>query len=105
MNTATRVREATPASGPAGAGQDVVIFGASGDLSNRKILPALGRLSANQDLRVIGAGRRAMDCEQFREVVARSSGNPALAASARWIRLDYAAVDGYRHLRDAAEPD
>ena len=105
MNTATRVREATPASGPAGAGQDVVIFGASGDLSNRKILPALGRLSTNQDLRVIGVGRRAMDREQFRDLVARSSGNPALAASARWMQLDYGAAEGYRHLRDATEPE
>ena len=82
-----------------------MIFGASGDLSKRKILPALGRLSANRDLRVIGVGRRAMDREQFRDLVANSSGHPALAASARWMQLDYEAADGYRRLRDVTETD
>lgn len=105
MTTVKNVREAMSASGPAGSGQDVVIFGASGDLSNRKILPALGRLSAKRDLRVIGVGRGAMGGQQFQDLVAKSSGSPALAASARWIQLDYAAADGYRHLRDATETD
>ena len=99
------MREVEATSGPGGTGQDVVIFGASGDLSNRKILPALGRLAANRDLRVIGVGRRALDREQFRDLVARSSGSPALAASARWLQLDYAATDGYRRLADASETD
>jgi glucose-6-phosphate 1-dehydrogenase len=102
MTTGSSVREAMPVSGPAGSGQDVVIFGASGDLSNRKILPALGRLATNRDLRVIGVGRRALGREQFRDLVARSSGSPALAARAEWIQLDYAAPDGYRRLGDAA---
>ena len=105
MKTVTSLPETRPASGPAGSGQDVVIFGASGDLSNRKILPALGRLSANRDLRVIGVGRRALDPEQFQDLVARSSGSPALAGSARWLQLDYTAEDGYWRLADASEAD
>ena len=101
MTTVTSVREAVPVSGPAGSGQDVVIFGASGDLSNRKILPALGRLATNRDLRVIGVGRRALSREQFRDLVLRSSGSPALAARSEWVQLDYAAADDYRRLSDA----
>jgi glucose-6-phosphate 1-dehydrogenase len=85
MTTVNSTGEATPASTPAGPATDVVIFGASGDLSNRKILPALGRLSAKRDIRVVGVGRRAMSREQFCELVARSS---ASQPSAR-------APDGY----------
>lgn len=105
MTAANSVREAMPASGPAGSGQDIVIFGASGDLSNRKILPALGRLSANRDLRVIGVGRRDMNREQFRDLVATSSRSPALAASATWVQLDYAAADGYRRLKNSTDAE
>jgi glucose-6-phosphate 1-dehydrogenase len=99
------VPEVMPASRSTGPGQDVVIFGASGDLSNRKILPALGHLAADRDLRVIGVGRRALAREQFQDLVARSSGRPALAASAEWIQLDYAAANSYRRLRDVVGSD
>jgi glucose-6-phosphate 1-dehydrogenase len=101
--TTVDVRDAISASKAARSPRDVVIFGASGDLSNRKILPALGRLSADRDLRVVGVGRRAMNREQFCDLVAKSSGSPALGASARWIQLDYAVGDGYRRLSDATK--
>ena len=56
-----------PAPGPT----TVVIFGASGDLTRRKLLPALYRLSTGQRLpqafNVIGVARTAMDDEGFRE--------------------------------------
>ena len=105
MTTVNSVREAVSAPKPAYSASSVVIFGASGDLSNRKILPALGRLSANRDLRVVGVGRRAMTREQFCDLVARSSGSPVLGASARWVQLDYAAEDAYRHLSDATNTE
>lgn len=82
-----------------------MIFGASGDLSNRKILPALGRLAENRDLRIVGVGRRAMSPQQFGDLVTRSSGRPALGASASWVQLDYADRDGYRRLSEAREGD
>src|SRR5215207_7669402 len=55
----------------------IVIFGASGDLTRRKLLPALYRLSINQRLptqfSVVGVARTRMDDEgfqkQFREAV------------------------------------
>ena len=56
--------EATP--GPT----TLVIFGASGDLTRRKLLPAIYHLARNQRLpprfAVIGVGRTAMDDDSFR---------------------------------------
>ena len=56
-----------PAPGPT----TVVIFGASGDLTRRKLLPAIYRLSKGQRLpsqfAVIGAARTAMGDEDFRQ--------------------------------------
>ena len=74
------------------SGVDLVIFGATGDLSRRKILPSLGALVTRErtKLRVIGAGRSHDTTDQFRELVKEASGNPALAANAEWVTLDYA---------------
>jgi glucose-6-phosphate 1-dehydrogenase len=72
-------------------GVDLVIFGASGDLAQRKILPSLKRL-ANRDgtpLRVIGVGRAAQSTTRFRDVVRRRSGSTRLATTAEWVKLDY----------------
>src|SRR5947209_19541908 len=71
---------------------DLVIFGATGDLSRRKILPSLGALLTREGtkLRVIGAGRRHDTTEQFRDLVKEASGSPALAANAERVTLDYA---------------
>jgi glucose-6-phosphate 1-dehydrogenase len=52
----------------------VVIFGATGDLAARKLLPALYNLAVRQALpdafRVVGVGRRAMSDEAYRDKVA-----------------------------------
>ena len=74
-------------------GVDLVIFGASGDLAQRKILPSLKRLAARDStpLRIIGAGRAAQSTARFREVVKKRSGSQRLAATAEWVRLDYRA--------------
>ena len=74
------------------SGVDLVIFGASGDLAQRKILPALGALVAREGhkLRVIGAGRSPKTTDEFRALVAEASGSPVLAATAEWVHLDYA---------------
>src|ERR687898_825444 len=49
----------------------LVIFGASGDLTRRKLLPAIYRLSRGQRLparfSVIGVGRSELSDERFRE--------------------------------------
>src|SRR5215207_8899309 len=66
----------------------IVIFGASGDLTRRKLLPALYRLSTEQRLpprlSVIGVARTSMDdCgfrKQFREAVVEDR-QPEVASS------------------------
>ena len=71
---------------------DLVIFGASGDLSRRKILPSLGRLMARDSpaVRVIGAGRSPKSTEEFRKLVKEASKNDRLSSTAEWVHLDYA---------------
>jgi glucose-6-phosphate 1-dehydrogenase len=70
---------------------DLVIFGASGDLSRRKILPSLKHLAQRNGtaLRVIGAGRSHPSQQEFRDLVNESSGSPELAATAEWVQIDY----------------
>ena len=73
------------------ANVDLVIFGASGDLSRRKILPSLKHLAARNGaaLRVIGAGRSEQTRDEFRDLVSKSSGSRELAATAEWVQLSY----------------
>ena len=53
---------------------DLVIFGASGDLAQRKIIPALQSLNGGGGrLRVLGAGRSEMSREQFQQLVAEAT--------------------------------
>jgi glucose-6-phosphate 1-dehydrogenase len=86
-------------------GVDVVVFGASGDLASRKIIPALGRLASRWQVRLIGAGRSDLTRRQFQDVVASSAGDGALASAADWTRLDYGADESYGGLRDAIAVD
>ncbi|OCX62294.1 glucose-6-phosphate dehydrogenase [Thioclava sp. SK-1] len=55
---------------------DLVIFGATGDLANRKIFPGLyRRFQAGQmpmEARLIGAARSDMSCEEFRAHIRKS---------------------------------
>ena len=58
----------------------MVIFGASGDLTRRKILPALRGLAADGRIRLLGAGRSQMSQDDFRKLVTETTANPELAA-------------------------
>src|SRR5713226_1611859 len=73
------------------AGVDLVIFGASGDLSRRKILPSLKHLAQRNGtaLRVIGAGRSRPSQQEFRDLVNEASGSPELASTAEWVQINY----------------
>ncbi len=82
----------------------LVIFGASGDLAKRKIIPALRNLVGNGTrVRLLGAGRSEMSREDFQRLVAESSGSQELAAQADWIRLDYDTPDSYGALKQAVD--
>ena len=56
------------------APQDLILVGATGDLAQRKVLPALNRLAAEDllppDSRIIGYARSMYSDEQFRNLVA-----------------------------------
>jgi glucose-6-phosphate 1-dehydrogenase len=81
---------------------DLVIFGASGDLAHRKILPSLGHLVARegQPVRVIGASRSHKSTEDFRGEVKAASGNDSLSATAEWVQIDYADPLTYNPLKE-----
>jgi glucose-6-phosphate 1-dehydrogenase len=71
----------------------VVIFGATGDLAKRKLLPALHNLARRRALpdafRVVGVGRRPMTDEAYREKVAGDirefGGGPLDQAAWDWL--------------------
>jgi glucose-6-phosphate 1-dehydrogenase len=72
----------------------VVIFGATGDLARRKLLPALvnlaGRHALPERFTVVGVGRTPMTDEAYREKVARSLGefSPGPVDPALWAWLE-----------------
>jgi len=76
----------------------IVVFGASGDLARKKVLPALGALSAELPMRIVGAGRSSLDPEQFHDLVGAATGSAELARDAHWVHLDYNDCDSYADL-------
>ncbi|MCV2870098.1 glucose-6-phosphate dehydrogenase [Defluviimonas sp. WL0002] len=100
---------------------DLVVFGGTGDLARRKILPGLyRRFVAGQmpeDARIIGAARGDMDDEAFRSLVREAieefGGKAAQEAEALGLfleRLHYVAIDakgesGWSVLADLIRPD
>ncbi|MEL6643432.1 MAG: glucose-6-phosphate dehydrogenase [Pseudomonadota bacterium] len=100
---------------------DLVIFGGTGDLARRKILPGLfRRFSAGQmpaDARVIGAARSEMDDAGYREMIAEALAEfvpevarPEDQVSAFLERLHYVSIDatgtaGWEDLRDRVRSD
>jgi glucose-6-phosphate 1-dehydrogenase len=99
---------------------DLVIFGGTGDLARRKILPGLFRryLSAQMppDARVIGAARADLTTATYRDMVAAAIAEfggadagmaDALAAfldRVAYVRIDATGIDGWSHLRDQMRP-
>ena len=100
---------------------DLVIFGATGDLAHRKILPGLyRRFLAGQmppDSRIIGAARAVMTVEEFRasigeaiaEFVTKSRQDPAtialFLAQLHYIPIDAKGDGGWSDLRALVRPD
>jgi len=80
---------------------DIVIFGASGDLASRKVLPAVGAVSSRARLHVVGAGRSDLARDRFRQLVGEATGSADLAAGADWVRLEYDEPGTYAGLRGA----
>lgn len=98
---------------------DLVLFGATGDLARRKILPALfrrftiGQVPAKAQ--IIGTSRKDLSPSQFRDFVKGAVADTAPDAPAKTVaaflaRLDYVAVDakgdnGWDELSKKLRPD
>jgi glucose-6-phosphate 1-dehydrogenase len=83
----------------------VVIFGASGDLTQRKLVPALDNLVRHRRvggaLTLIGVGRSALSVEEFRERVAfhpQALAAAGLAGDVQYLSGAYDDPDTYRRL-------
>ncbi len=83
---------------------DLVVFGATGDLARRKLIPALfSRLKAGQippEARILGAARSELDAEGFRALAAQAlerhvpaERRDAETVAAFLAMLDFVAVD------------
>ena len=83
---------------------DLVIFGGTGDLARRKILPGLYRRFADgqipAEVQIIGAARSELTAEDFRKMVAEAFEEflPAAALDKKTVaaflgRIDYVAID------------
>ncbi len=71
MSVATATAPATKTAGQIPANQVIVLFGATGDLAKRKLLPGMFHLAQvglmPESFRIIGVARHEMDVEEFRE--------------------------------------
>lgn len=78
----------------------LLIFGITGDLSTRKLLPALRRIVRTDefaDLQVIGVSRREVD---VLSLVRQSTGDATLADRISIFSMDLAQSDDYRRLKE-----
>jgi glucose-6-phosphate 1-dehydrogenase len=86
----------------------LVIFGASGDLTERKLLPAIRQLAAHHRLRpefaLVGVARTAMSDEEWADKCLSDdpagAGEWAPKASFRYVSGDYDDPETYRRLGD-----
>jgi glucose-6-phosphate 1-dehydrogenase len=97
----------------------IVIFGATGDLTRRKLMPALYSLARSRRLPpqfgIVGIGRGALSDEAFRErmkeavsgadVELESDVWSSLAANIRYLGGDLADRDLYRKLRETLDSE
>jgi glucose-6-phosphate 1-dehydrogenase len=71
VSVATATAPATKTAGQVPANQVIVLFGATGDLAKRKLLPGMFHLTQvglmPEAFRIIGVARHEMDVEEFRE--------------------------------------
>ena len=95
------------------AGATLVIFGGSGDLTRRKLVPALYNLAVEdclpRPLQVLGLGGREMSDEAYREILTEAAAEHVgglddavwgpLVASIRYASADLRDADGYEALR------
>lgn len=83
----------------------IMIFGATGDLANRKLFPSLYRLfekgNLSENFAVIGVGRRSLSNEQFQENVK----NSVQSATLNGTNINEFASHFYYHSHDVTDSD
>lgn len=78
----------------------LLIFGITGDLSRRKLLPALHDIVQSGEcapLSIIGVSRRDVDVVQL---ISEATGSDALVASTRVVSMDLTVLEDYQRLRE-----
>jgi glucose-6-phosphate 1-dehydrogenase len=90
----------------------LVVFGASGDLTSRKLAPALAALAADRRLSpafaMVGVARTKMSDDEFRQRMLEAVPKPsaaweALVAGFRYVAGDYTGGDTHRRLGQVLE--
>ena len=100
---------------------DLVIFGGTGDLARRKIMPGLyRRFRSNQipaGARIIGTSRKPLSDKEFQDFTRESIQKFAVEGAAddakigeflkllRYVRVDAKGEDGWKDLKDGMRPD
>jgi glucose-6-phosphate 1-dehydrogenase len=97
---------------------DFVIFGAAGDLSRRKLVPALYQLDKagliDPDTRIIGAGREDLTSDGYKNQARESLETfvketidrdvwERFVKRLQYVRLDFTQHDQYSHLREVVD--
>lgn len=82
----------------------IVLFGATGDLAQKKLVPALSYLLEHKHLKhrlsIIGVGRRDIDEDTFRDLHAAHLGNKEILRHLFYHKADISKKDGLSGLRD-----
>ncbi len=85
----------------------VVIFGATGDLTKRKLVPALFSLYTKQHIssfRVVGLARRPWTTQEFRDRMADAIGSsgaaPGFLSRLEYVQASFEDASAYRRLRE-----
>jgi glucose-6-phosphate 1-dehydrogenase len=112
VSVVTATAPATKTAGQVPENQVIVLFGATGDLAKRKLLPGIFHLSQvglmPEGFRIVGAARHEIELEEFRELARQAceaSGRedmspatwPPFAESLRFVGVG----DGFEGLTDA----
>ena len=92
----------------------IVIVGATGDLTARKLMPALFNLYLSEGLpepfQIVGCGRTDLDSSDFREKMKaalqsagmfKPDGWPSFAAALHYRTIDYKDLDSYSRLAES----
>ena len=67
---------------------NLFVFGATGDLFKRKVLPALQELNSS-DLNIVGIGRKEFVEENFRNYVCSNNCTPNFRQKINYIQVDF----------------